>query len=376
MATVELVREHAEVAERAWALPAQIPELDGIRGLAILLVLACHSTMWLPASGFRDICEQGKVGVDLFFVLSGFLITGILLDSRKQAGALPTFYIRRALRIWPLYFSYLTISFLMFGRMMPVHFSRWAYVLFAQNFFYWISMGPFLDPTWSLAVEEQFYVVWPWIALRVRRERVLKICCAVLGMAPVIRLAFRLAGAGPAFIYGNTLCRLDGIAMGGMLAAWVRDARFEVAGLKRLARVGLVAGIVGVGGCCAGMPFGLELRYSFVTLAFAGVFAFTLLTQGTESPLARMLRSSALTGLGRISFALYLFNLPIYGMVHGHAAGRVVAELPYAIAEFIRTAAATSLLWASATLSWRMFESRLLRLKDRWAPQPAELKLM
>jgi len=372
VATAELIHESETAVPSAWALPRQIPELDGIRGVAILLVLICHSTLWLPASVARDLFEQGKIGVDLFFVLSGFLITGILLDSQGRPRALRNFYVRRGLRIWPLYFAYLATAFLLFRRMLPAHFSAAAYAVLAQNFFYWTSMGPFLEPTWSLAVEEQFYVVWPWIALHVKRQAVLKIGCAVLAIAPLVRLGFRMAGAGAPFIYANTLCRLDGIAMGAVIAAWVRGRDFAPGALLRFVRASLPLGVAGTAFCYAAegwMRFATELRYSFVTLAFGGVLAAALLLQGTDSPFARTLRNPSLTGLGRISFALYLFNLPIYGVAHGRLAGRLLAGVPEALAGAAVLLVSNGVLLASAACSWRFFESPILRLKSRLAAE-------
>lgn len=372
MATAELILESEEVPVRKWALPAQIPELDGIRGFAMLLALVCHSSMWMAASAWRNILEQGKIGVDLFFVLSGFLITGILLDSRHKPRAKRNFYVRRGLRIWPLYFAYLLIAFEFFGRMLPTHFSAAAYLLFIQNFFYWTSMGPFLEPTWSLAVEEQFYVVWPWIALSVRRETVMKLCWIVLALSPVIRCLFHLGNADPRFVYGNTLCRLDGIAMGSMIAAWLRDPDFNPRKLERFAQIALTAGAVGAGVCYATsplMPLAAELRYSFVTIAFGGMLARALAVQDSASPLARVLRSGTLTGVGRISFGLYLFNLPIYCVFHGHTATRLLANLQPPLPAVVIVVSSNLLLLTLAALSWKYFESPILRLKGRLAPR-------
>ncbi|HVZ17918.1 MAG TPA: acyltransferase, partial [Terriglobales bacterium] len=231
--------------------------------------------------------------------------------------------------------------------------------------------GPMLDPTWSLAVEEQFYVVWPWIALRVRRETVVKICCAVVMMSPVIRIAMRVAGASGEFVYANTLCRMDGIAMGGALAAWVRNERCDVERLRRFALAGVAAGVIGTA-LCFGMTSAspaTELRFSFVTITFGCVMAWILARQGTGSFVAQSLRSFALTRLGRISFGLYLFNLPIYTVMHGHLADRVFFGLPSGMAEFSRVLAANLLLLTIAAVSWRFYESPILRLKVKMAPR-------
>lgn len=372
MATAELILERPRASVQAWTLPAQIPELEGVRGLAILLVLICHAAMWLPGSTLRSVLIEGRVGVDLFFVLSGFLITGILLDTKGDRHALRNFYIRRGLRIWPLYFSFLLVAFIALRKMMPSGLAPWVYVLFAQNFVYWANTGPVLDPTWSLAVEEQFYLVWPWVALRVRRETVLKVCCTVFALAPLIRLAFRIGGASDSCIYANTLCRPDGIAIGGMLAAWVRSEGFEIEQLRRFSRFALPLGVTGTGTCYAlgsKVVFAADICHSFIALAFGGLLAWSLSRLGEPTLVTSLLRGFTLTRLGRISFALYLLNLPIYTLVHGHFADRFFLRIPGPASEIFRMIAATAIMLMAAAMSWQFFESRVLRLKSRLAPR-------
>jgi peptidoglycan/LPS O-acetylase OafA/YrhL len=371
MATAELILERAPEV-RVWALAKQIPELDGVRGMAILLVMACHLAIWMPVSAARSVLDQGKIGVDLFFVLSGFLITGILLDTRERPRALRNFYVRRGLRIWPLYFASLAVAFVALRWMLPPQFSKLVYLLFLQNFFYFLDTGPVLAPLWSLAVEEQFYLVWPWIALRAKRGTVPKICCAVLALSPMIRCACRMAGASPDFIYANTLCRLDGIAIGGMIAAWVRGEEFEPTSLLRFARIALPVGILGTAACYAldgRIGFATEFRYSFVTLAFGAIVAAVLFLQGTDSALARAFRSPVLAGLGRISFAVYLFNLPVYTLLQGNHARRLLAALPAPISALAFVVFANGILIGLAICSWKFFEAPILKLKERLAPR-------
>ena len=375
MATAELIVERELASAQPWRLPARIPELDGVRGFAMFLMLICHSSMWLPPSPWRSVLIETKLAIDLFFILSGFLITGILLDTRNDTNAIRNFYIRRGLRIWPLYFAFLLVAFVPLRRMVPPHLSAWVYLLFAQNFFYVANTGPLLDPTWSLGVEEQFYLAWPWIAMRVRRDTLLKICCAVLGLSPVVRCVFRLGGADPTFIYANTLCRMDGIAMGGAIAAWMRAEWFDAAALRRFAWIAGSVGVLGTGFCFASadrLRFAEELRGSFVTVGFGGAFSFALLLQGGETFVARTLRSFTFTGLGRISFALYLFNLPIYTAMHGHTAARLLSSLPAGMEGPTRLIVGNALLLLAAICSWNLYESPMLRLKSRWAPSNAK----
>ena len=151
----------------------KISQLDAVRGLAILLVIAHNTSTKYPLLHLQPFFGNGWMGVDLFFVLSGFLITGILVDTKYSEGYFSRFYARRCLRIWPLYYSLIFFMFVvvpwlrpseahtLFGRSSP----WWAYPLFLQNFLVSSptgATGP-LGVTWSLAIEEQFYLVWPWV---------------------------------------------------------------------------------------------------------------------------------------------------------------------------------------------------------------------
>ena len=141
------------------------PALDGVRGLAIALVVASHVTTWPPAT-------QGWIGVDLFFVLSGFLITGILADSRNVIGRARAFYVRRALRILPLYYGVLVTLFVVIPILHPLHTQEYQ-TLAREQWWYWTYLqnwriasahsidGGSLVWFWSLAIEEQFYLIWP-----------------------------------------------------------------------------------------------------------------------------------------------------------------------------------------------------------------------
>src|SRR5436190_14494061 len=151
-----------------------IPALDGIRGLAILMVMLFHYSPELDRSNpiervAGSFCGYGWTGVDLFFVLSGFLITGILLESRAAGNYFSSFYMRRVLRIFPAYYLSLGLMFLVVPkidsgglRLLPSAHDRWMYVFYAQN---WVGIFHYpgqmiVTPYWSLAVEEQFYLVW------------------------------------------------------------------------------------------------------------------------------------------------------------------------------------------------------------------------
>ncbi len=372
--TAELLLDHAEVPECTWALPKVIPELDGIRGLAILMVLVCHSSSWMQSERWRILLLNGRSGVDLFFVLSGFLITGILLDTRHDHERTRNFYVRRGLRIWPLYFVFLLVAVTAFRWMLPPQPHLWAYLLFIQNFLYWDGTGPFFQPSWSLAVEEQFYALWPWVCFRVRRETVFKICLAVLMFAPIIRFLYRINLSSEELSYVNTFCRLDGIAMGGALAAWVREPIFDVERLKRFAVPALLLGGSGALATLAVREISVicrDLSYSFLAVAFGGMVALAIYCQDHANGYSTFLRQRWLRYLGKVSFALYLFNYPIYVLAHGNHALSLMARLH--LNDFASALALLVLenfvLFSAVWVSWNALESPMLKLKSRWAPR-------
>src|SRR5438105_4863766 len=158
-------------AGRTKTMQRRLPQLDGIRGVAILVVMFHNESGIYPSLRLENIFANGWMGVDLFFVLSGFLITGILLDSKDSETYFRDFYMRRCLRIWPLYYSMILFMFVILpatdSAAARIVFERsspwWSYPFFLQTFFVQIparAAGP-LGVTWSLAIEEQFYLIWP-----------------------------------------------------------------------------------------------------------------------------------------------------------------------------------------------------------------------
>src|SRR5580704_3038698 len=196
----------------------KIPQLDAVRGIAVLLVLL-HNTGQYPSLHLHLISDNGWMGVDLFFVLSGLLITGILLDTKKSENYFKNFYARRCLRIWPLYYSALLFMFVIVPLIRPseahaIFEARsapwWSYPLFIQNFLVAIPTAAtgLLGVTWSLAVEEQFYLVWPLVVRFFSARQLRNIAITVICFSPVLRFYASVHGVN---IYSNTLCRLDGL---------------------------------------------------------------------------------------------------------------------------------------------------------------------
>ncbi|HVE81465.1 MAG TPA: acyltransferase [Myxococcales bacterium] len=370
------------------------PELDGVRGVAILLVLLLHHLGGVRLGPLGTPFRAGWMGVDLFFVLSGLLITRILLRQRGRPGYFRSFYARRALRIWPLYTLVLAFALLGAWRIpglsyeMPAPQSA-AYALYVQNLVYPGSYGPWpLKVTWSLAIEEQFYVAWPLLVALLPERWLRRFLWGVVAAMPVVRWAALAAGASPLLVYMHTGCRLDGLAAGGLLALALAQpgpgpgrflSRARWGALLVPAACALVWSPLMGGDALIQRPeavAGAELLaaggvYTLLSLGFGGVVA--MVVGGGGVPAARALFSGrALRWLGTRSYGLYLYHgITIHldqallrPWLRDHLGGRMAANAA-------GLALAVGGLLALAELSFRFFEQPLLSLKSRFQPGPA-----
>ena len=224
-----------------------MPELDSARGLAILLVLFYHGVAPPANTILSDggqfilaLSHYGWVGLNLFFVLSGFLITGILIDSRSRPDYFRRFYIRRALRILPALYS--TLILLLVSGWISWRFLTVS-VLFLANTAPLLGVPLQYGPLWSLAVEEHFYMLWPAIVRRFSPVGLMLFLTAIVGITPLLRsIDFLLTGSPPDFVALYTWFNLDGLALGALLAIWLRQPRFHRIQLSRIASPLLVVG--------------------------------------------------------------------------------------------------------------------------------------
>ena len=290
----------------------RIRQLDALRGIAILVVILHNEARKHLPAAWSPIMANGWMGVDLFFVLSGFLITGILLDTKGSQHFIRDFYIRRCLRIWPLYYSFLLFMFVLVPLARPAEAIEifgarsqpwWSYPLFLQNFFVPIpqnAVGP-LGVTWSLGIEELFYLVWPW-AVRSSSQRTLQwTMVVVMAVSPALRIVLAWYGVN---LYANPFCRLDGLMAGAFLASVVRMAGFRATAFVAPARITLIV--------TALLAFVTEsadarwIAFSFVAIAS---MAFVYLSLFDTHPwLRRILSSKFLIYTGTISYGLYLLH--------------------------------------------------------------------
>jgi peptidoglycan/LPS O-acetylase OafA/YrhL len=361
----------------------RIPALDGVRGITILLVIFGHYFV----DPFQ--VEQGaslayilKIlhltsasGVDLSFVLSGFLIGGILLDHRDAANYFSVFYARRCCRIFPAYF--LLILLFIIATSFPLSntsaklwlfgdsYSLWPYAIFMQNFTIgaggsWLLVPRWLSVTWSLAIEEQFYLTAPAI-IRWGAERTLaRLLIMILLLEPFVRLVLLLATRNEFFPDLFTFTRLDGLA-GGLLCAIAFRQRPSFLKSKWLL-LSILAVPIGFALKISNIYVLSAFSYSAISLGYSGCLIFV--ASSRDGFLFRLTNTRLLRHIGQLAYGLYLYHLGIYGLlqltVFGHLR-QVNSMSGSAIAIF-----SMIVTYLAARLSWAFIERRMSGIGHRF----------
>jgi peptidoglycan/LPS O-acetylase OafA/YrhL len=393
MASVILSDSDIARAEALTPGRSHLPVLDGLRGVAILLVLLTHAIALPlePVSTRLDavvhgVARVGWTGVDLFFVLSGFLITGILLDTRGEPRRWSHFYARRALRIFPLYYGVLVCIFVIFPRLYA-----WAepqyIILRAHQAWYWAYAVNFLEVFsggrattlntthfWSLSIEEQFYIFWPFVVWACRPKTLFKIAAVVGILGFLVRVWLVTADPFhyPASAYLITAVRLDGLMMGAVLAAL---ARMD----GGLVRFRFAAPVIGLTGAFLLAVFGLwrgELVYKdpiVATLGFPvialtfGAFLVTVVNAAPGTQLNRVFSGAFLRSWGKYSYGIYVFHYLLILVViwffpfYKHQSSWLGGSRLPAVLSFALLISAVS--YGVALVSYHAFEKRFLALK-------------
>jgi peptidoglycan/LPS O-acetylase OafA/YrhL len=362
-----------------------LPALDGVRGFAVLGVCCSHIFPGTPHSAFESVLHNalafGSSGVDLFFVLSGFLITGILYDSRPDPGFFRKFYARRILRIFPLYYGVLAIfavAALCFG--LNFHHQLLSLALYLQNTALIAQRlrdynGPTFLPLWhfwSLAIEEQFYLVWPITVFLLRtRRRLLIFCAAALVLCPLLRIFLFMHDINYFIVAENTLCRSDSLLAGAALALLFRsrlhDRVIRAAGWIFLAGAvfGDLLAYLSYHGpllnTATGYRVYLSLNFSAVALLSIG-----LITLSLQSPLvSRFCTLQPLRWLGKYSYGIYVLHLALFAYLD--APFRQFCSIhftPKKGVDIVITGVVIFFLSIiAAYLSYNLFEKHFLRLK-------------
>ncbi len=361
-------------------LRARMPELDSLRGIAILLVLYYHGFAsrygTTGLSGLQKflvgLTAPGWAGVNLFFALSGFVITGILLDSKQRPDYFRRFYWRRALRILPAYYALLLLLPLfgrygLLGENVSWKFLGLSAVCLANvTVFFGVPMQ--FGVLWSLAVEEHFYLIWPVIVRHLRRGAIAGVALLIAAAATLARVAaFRL---GYDALAHYTWLVADGLAFGSLLAVLARGPRPSRA-VNALIAVGALAGVVMVV-----VPFhraflGGALNVTALNLLCTAVVAVTLLLGA--SSWSSLVRWRILGFFGEISYGLYLIHMLIFN-VFDSMQSHLFPAAPTFKGHFgimlVRFCVSAPIAVGVAALSRRYFEEPFLRLKDRFRPVP------
>lgn len=425
-----------EVALTSESLRGHLPVLDGIRGLAIVMVLFHHCTdMAVVTSADKAatlFLHWGGFGVDLFFVLSGFLITGILADTRGHKGFFKSFYARRVLRIFPLYYAICLFSFVILPNLGPAlgslpgvsqgvadtidtKLDRFGTVG-GDQWYYWTYLSNFvsakvnawrhgiLDVSWSLAIEEQFYLLWPLLVCVLGRARMKIVCIACLIVSPAFRAWMLLRGTDPFFggettiidVYVLTPGRLEGLALGALLALHLRGEEKGVNPAepgRRLTRLIPIAKVVApvclITSLCfeatrffsddkvhSHTAYTAYAGYSIIAVGFAAVLVLAL-AAAPGTFWYRFWTLKPLRSFGKYSYAIYLVHMPVRAVIrdliygpnfNGSRFGDALVSFPKIgqselLGQVLFFIPAFAACWVVGWLSWNLFEKHFLKLK-------------
>ncbi|MEM6553197.1 MAG: acyltransferase [Planctomycetota bacterium] len=378
-----------------------LPVLDGLRGLAVLLVVLVHTREFEPTTwvgrGLDAVMRSGWMGVDLFFVLSGFLITGILLRAKTAAprgdagkarhrweGYLKPFLMRRVLRVLPLYYAVLVVVFWVIP-MLPMEGASVYAGLAEHQGWFWLHLsnvhfalhGLTGDPTdvmWSLAVEEQFYLLWPMVVWWVPARWLGRVCAGLVVTAVVLRVVALGTGVvGGVGVYVLPFMRMDALAFGAWLAVWrLRGGR--VSGWW--AGVGVVGSLVGLvvlgllrGGLYFLDPWVQGVGFVLLGVLFVSVMGVATARDGRRTWVHVLVDRRWLRVLGKYSYAIYLLHQLVKSVLWNLGlSSSVVPEvwgspLP---GQVVWTGLVLGATLGLAWVSWHVLEAPCLRLKRRY----------
>jgi peptidoglycan/LPS O-acetylase OafA/YrhL len=355
-----------------------MPGLDGLRGIAILVVMLFHESSYFTIShaGFEGILRwhvlnHGWIAVDLFFVLSGFLITGILLSAAEnishsgKTGYFLTFYVRRSLRIFPIYFIF--IAFVWYLNEFRFHnppVNMWWYALYIDNWKPGFAVeDSWLGHLWTLAVEEQFYLAWPLLVLLAGRKRLLfasaSICALSLATRLVLHFGFDVSDEG---IHRLTVCRIDTFALGGLAALAVREKRTVIdSGATTIYILGAVLALAGFGTIYLG-----SIHTYGVSILGVG---FALLISAIAVRPGALVQWPPLCAIGAVSYSMYLFHQLIYYKLWSVVSRFIpfVKGQPGLFLHLAFLVVGGALSYAFAAFTFRFIEGPFNRLKSRFS---------
>jgi peptidoglycan/LPS O-acetylase OafA/YrhL len=365
----------------------RIPALDGLRGLAVLMVMVAHFNQEVLLKQYHPwlgplvtkFAETGVWGVELFFVLSGFLITGILLDTKENHRYFRNFYARRILRVVPLYYGTLMVVFFIMplftsmdeaARIISTH--QWRLWLYVTN----VPGGPGWDTSdlvkfghfWSLAVEQHFYLLWPVVVYFVPRRRLPVVCFGLVALGTVARVIVAMGGDVCAVLRWSTVYRIDGLAVGSFVAILVRREELHARMLYWAGRGAVVLGLaffmVGlIPRSVAPMRLITVIAVPIAVCFFASLLVLSINIGQAVIPVTMQI--PVLMSFGKYSYGLYV----IHGLLRPQCwkwfpPNCLVAITPIPILGiFLSMAMGVATCYAIAFVSWHLYESQFLRLK-------------
>lgn len=344
------------------ARPTYLPALDGLRAIAVLLVLSTHiQADELGLSGLYVKLKSigGYIGVDVFFVLSGFLITRILLAEKTVGKPVRLFIARRMLRIFPAY--YLLLGIVTVWRPGPELLPAAFYL--SNYYFAFHREASLLSHTWSLAVEEHFYLVWPFLVglLSVGRSRqVMQFIILPGALALSAILVFGNAEAAANLVYNGTQSRVFSLGTGCIVAFIERSSPAAL-----LNRTGLALALIATGLASAFIAGKYESAPFWNLICFAAISLGMLLLGLTSATAGRVLSISLLRSIGTVSYGIYLFHVPAYHLVMGQL-GWFRDHLGQNLGTTATLVSCVLLTFVFAGLSYFVVERPILALKNRF----------
>lgn len=364
---------------------SRVEVLDGIRGIAILLVLLLH--LYLPPEGgpwsvefARKILGAMWTGVTLFFVLSGYLITGLLLKAKGSDGYFRGFYARRSLRIFPAYYFVLFLALAVLPtidadvRSTGIQEHAWTFIFYLQNWwttvegqrFAWLGVAHL----WSLAVEEQFYLLWPLLVWKLDRVELMRMCVLLIAACQVVKAAWVASHVPHIVLQTSTLSSLDGLAAGALIATLAPQACMKILAPARV--LGAVCALL-MAVLVALYPAPQRMAaYAACSSLAVGIFAVLFLHvrgAGLSSGARRFLEQPMLLWLGRYSYGIYLLHFVIQFPLSGALLRSVpgLHELPANLAQIVVGTATLAVTLPAAVAMFHLLEQPFLRLRDKGA---------
>lgn len=366
-----------------------LPALDGIRGLAIILVMLYHFSIPFQLSGHLNLIDSfvgivlqvGWVGVDLFFVLSGFLITGILYDTAGKDSYLKNFFVRRFLRIFPLYYLMLFMLIIIIPIFIPSLASKtdqmvenqawfWSYLINWRISYLGTFEGIQGGYMWSLALEEQFYLIWPFFILFFRKKIIFS-CFTLIIIFAFMRIGLLLEGVSATSVYTMTFTHLDALLIGSIIAVARREDKIKKHHIKAFSVLSFLSVLV----VLAIIVFTGKFVFYQKSVAYIGLLAVaiisgyvlikTVYSESNRGWCSRFFSLSLLQEFGKLCYGLYLFHHPIGLLVTDKliAYDRFKLFDSYLPCLIANIALSMLLSYMVAWLSFKLFESPFLKLK-------------